>query len=231
MDLDYPWVALAAFTVAVLLALVVAGSTSGSAFGAYNPSWDGTAEFRSLAGETDTDQTVARNASVYRMTEPNDTLAVVLSPESPYDDSERAAVRQFVQEGGTLLVAEDLGPNGDRLLRAVGADARFDGDRLRDERNYENGPSLPTATAVADHPYTADVDTLGLNHATAISGNVTDQTAVNNQKGTENATNATVLVESSPYAYLDRNRNDELDDDETLARSPVVTVESVGKGR
>jgi hypothetical protein len=230
--LDYPRIALAGFTLAVVIALAVAGSTSGAAFGTYNPSWDGTAEFRSMAEGTDTDQEIARNASVYRTSQPNGTLAIVLSPEKVYDERESAAVRGFVRDGGTLLIAEDFGPNGNRLLRDVGARARFDGDRLRDERNYEHSPALPTASAVARHPYTRDVETLGLNHATAVTGNVTENgTADATANGTVNETNATVLVESSPYAYLDSNGNDQLDDDETLASSPVVTVESVGEGQ
>ncbi|SFR86988.1 protein of unknown function [Halomicrobium zhouii] len=229
---DYPRLALAGFALTVVLALTVAGSTSGAAFGTYNPSWDGTAEFRSLAEGTGTDQEIARNASVYRTSQPNGTLAVVLSPAEAYDERESAAVRAFVRDGGTLLVAEDFGPNGNRLLRDVGARARFDGDRLRDERNYENSPALPTASAVGTHPYTRDVDSLGLNHATAVAGNVTaNGTAGAAANGTANETNATVLVESSSYAYLDSNGNDQLDDDETLASSPVVTVESVGEGR
>lgn len=222
MTVDAPRAALAGFAVVVTLALVVAGATSGSAFGAYNPSWDGTAEFRSMAEETGTDREIARNASVYGQTESEGTLAVVLSPEHAYEDGESAAVRRFVRRGGTLLVAEDFGPNGNRLLGDVGARARFDGDRLRDERNYEGGPSLPTATVARNHSYTRGVETLGLNHATAL-------TTADGRPAT--AGNATVLVESSPYAYLDANDNEELDDDESLAAAPVVTVESVGAGR
>lgn len=225
MELDYPRAALAGFTVLVVLALAVAGSTSGSAFGAYNPSWDGTAEFRSMAETTGTDREIARNASVYRTTPPNETLAVVLSPETSYDERESTAVRRFVRRGGTLLVAEDFGPNGNRLLRDVGARARFDGTRLRDERNYQGAPSLPTATAVGDHPYTRGVDTLGLNHPTVVTDNTTNST------DPTNVTNATLLAESSPYGYLDANGNDQLDDDENLASYPAVTVESVGKGQ
>lgn len=225
MALDYPRAALAGFTVLVLIALVAAGSTSGSAFGTYNPSWDGTADFRSMAATTGTDQKIARDVSVYRTTPPNDTLAVVLSPESSYDERERAAVRRFVRQGGTLLVAEDFGPNGNRLLRGVGARARFDGNLLRDDRNYQNGPSLPTTSAVGDHPYATNVDVLGLNYATVITDNET------NRVDAPNVTDATVLAESSPYAYLDGNGNERLDDHETLASSPVVTVEPVGTGR
>lgn len=229
---DYPRMVLAGFAIAVVLALAVAGSTSGATFGTYNPSWDGTAEFRSMAEGTGADREIARNASVYRTSQPNGTLVVVLSPEQAYDERESAAVRSFVRDGGTLLVAEDFGPNGNRLLRDVGARARFDGDRLRDERNYEHSPALPTASAVGSRPYTRDVESVGLNHATAISGNVTEnETAGAAANGTANGTNGSVLVESSPYAYLDSNGNGDLDDEETLSSSPVVTVEPVGEGQ
>jgi hypothetical protein len=42
---------------------------------------------------------------------------------------------------------------------------------------------------------------------------------------------ANVLVETSPFAYVDANGNDRLDRDESLRRYPVVTVEQVGEGR
>lgn len=226
MDVDYPRAILAVFAVVVAVALLVAGSTSGAAFGTYNPAWDGTAEFRSLADATDTEREVAQNTSVYRTTSPNGTLAVILSPESSYEESERRAVQQFVREGGTLLVAEDFGPNGNGVLRGVGTQARFDGASLRDERNYENGPALPVASIAGKGSYASGVDSLVLNHGTAIRVHDANGTAVGADE-----TNVTVLAASSEYAYLDRNGNEELDDDETLARSPVVTVEPVGDGR
>jgi hypothetical protein len=40
-----------------------------------------------------------------------------------------------------------------------------------------------------------------------------------------------VLVRSSEFAYLDANRNERLDEDETMAAHPVVTYEEVGDGR
>jgi len=39
-----------------------------------------------------------------------------------------------------------------------------------------------------------------------------------------------VLARSSPYAYLDADRDEELDDEEELASRPVATVEGVGEG-
>jgi hypothetical protein len=39
-----------------------------------------------------------------------------------------------------------------------------------------------------------------------------------------------VLVRSSPFGYVDENRNGELEDDEVLDEYPVVTAEEVGNG-
>ncbi|NLV08401.1 DUF4350 domain-containing protein [Halomicrobium mukohataei] len=227
---DYPRAVLAGFAVAVALGLLVAGSTSGGAFGSYNPAWDGTSDFRSMAGDEAETLSIARNTSVYDTADANETLAVLLSPEQRYTDRERRSIRQFVEAGGTLLIAEDVGPNGNQLLRGVGARTRFDGAPLRDERRYENGPALPVATAVGlDND---SVETVVLNHGTAIrAAGATRADDPNGTMRAVRATNATVLAASSPYAYLDRNGNETLDDDETVARYPVAMTERVGDGR
>ncbi|ACV46235.1 MULTISPECIES: DUF4350 domain-containing protein [Halomicrobium] len=230
MAVDYPRVVLAGFAVVVTLGLLVAGSTSGGAFGSYNPAWDGTSEFRSLAADDAEELSIGQNTSVYDPADAEGTLAVILSPAEQYSERERRSIRRFVEAGGTLLVAEDVGPNGNRLLRSVGAQTRFDGASLRDERRYENGPALPVATAVGlDND---SVETIVLNHGTAVrAAGTTDTGAPNETMRAVRATNATVLAASSPYAYLDRNGNEELDDDETVARYPVATAERVGEGR
>lgn len=228
--MNYPRAILAGFTVVVILGLLVAGSTSGGAFGSYNPAWDGTSEFRSMATDSDRELSIGRNTTVYENVEANGTVAVILSPEESYSDSERQSIQQFVDSGGTLLVAEDVGPNGNQLLRAIGSAARFDGATLRDERNYENGPALPVARTVELRNSSAE--TVVLNHGTAIRTNETvGVDGVDAPMEAVNATNMTVLAASSSYAYLDRNGNEALDNDETVARYPVITVERIGEGR
>jgi hypothetical protein len=75
VNLDYPRVVLAGFAVVIAIALPVVGSTTGGAFGSYNPAWDGTSEFRSLV--EDADATIARSTSAYSTTDPDGTLAVI----------------------------------------------------------------------------------------------------------------------------------------------------------
>jgi hypothetical protein len=139
---------------------------------------------------------------------------VVLSLDDPYTDAERRRIRAFVRDGGTLVIAEDYDRGGNRLLEAVGARARIDGRPLRDERASAQSPAFPIASNVSEHPLTAGVDRLVLNHGSAVRPN-----------------GATVLVRTSEYAYLDANGNADLDAAESMQRYPVATVEAVGEGR
>lgn len=220
MHVEYPRVLLVALVVAVLVGVVVAGFTSGTAFGAYNPAWDGASDLRSLAESQGAEPQVLLNTSAYARAG-NGTVAVVLSPETGYNASERARIREFLERGGTLVVAEDFGPQGNALLQSVGATARVNGTLLRDERTHYRAPELPLAEPVEASNdtsptgrYTEGVDTLTLNYGTAVEPG-----------------NATVLARASGFAYLDSNGNGQPDDAEPLREYPVATVESVGEGR
>jgi len=64
----------------LLLALVIAASTSAASFGAYNSAWDGTAEVRDIAA-TYSESTVTLDGDAYTTEEPTQTLAVVLAQQ------------------------------------------------------------------------------------------------------------------------------------------------------
>lgn len=211
-DWSLPRVVLATLIGAVVVALVVAGSTSAVSFGVFNTNWDGTSQVSAVAEETNTRTTVARSVSDYPAAPSNDTLAVVLSPDEPYGN-EANTIRSYVRDGGTLLVAEDYGSGGNELLEAVGATARIDGRPLRDETRADPGPAFPEATVNSSHPTTTGVETLVLNHGSVVEPG-----------------NATVLANSSPFSYLDGNRNEALDESEVITSHPVVTTEQVGQG-
>ncbi|WP_255150047.1 DUF4350 domain-containing protein [Halorarius halobius] len=213
-DLSYPTVLLVALCLAIGLAVVVAASTSSASFGAYNAEWNGASELEAQATAVGSDADIVRNTTAYTESEPDETVALVLSPDRPYTPAETARIRRFVRDGGTLVVAEDYGDGGNRLLDAVGARARVDGRSVRDERYNYRSPELPVARNVSEHPLTEGVDRLTLNHGTVL-----------------NASNATVLVRTSEYAYLDANDNDAIDETESLESRPVAAVESVGEGR
>lgn len=212
-DRSYPTLLLRGLAAAVMVTLVFGASTSTSAFSAYNHGWDGTSDMRTAVDESGTELTVAQRVSRYDSVAPRRTAAVVLSPTEPYG-TEATVIREFVRAGGTLVVAEDYGTGGNDLLGNVGAEARFNGTALRDERNAGPSPAFPRAAAAGNHTYSQNVSGLMLNHGTVIDPG-----------------NATPLFHSSPFSYLDENGNAELDTSETLRRYPVVTMEQVGDGR
>ncbi|MFC4451594.1 DUF4350 domain-containing protein [Halorussus aquaticus] len=213
-DIDWPRALLVALVVAVAAAGVTGAATSDAAFGAYNYGWDGASELRTQAEAVGAEVSVVRNTRDYDSVAPSDSVAVVLSPDDAYSPEETARVAEFVDRGGTLVVAADVGRNANPLLAAVGTSARIDGTPVRDERHNYRTASLPVATNSSDHPLVGNVSALTLNYGTVVRPG-----------------GATVLVNTSEYAYLDRNRNGTLDSSETPERRPVATVERVGAGR
>lgn len=215
-QLDWPQVVLLALAVVLVLSLLVAASTSTSAFGSYNSAWDGATDLRGMATDSGADARVVTNVSAYPTTDANGTVAVVLAPQEPYTDAETARLRTFIENGGTLVVAEDFGEPGSALLADLGTSMRVTGASLRDERYYYQGPALPEARNTSAELEQAGVESITLNHPSTLRAG---------------AGEAEVLVLSSEYAYVDQNRNEELDENETLTAQPIVARESIGAGQ
>lgn len=211
-DVTVPEAVFVAFTIVVVAAILFGAATSATAFGAFNYGWDGTADLRTVASET-TDSAVLGNTSAYDRLPGNGTLVVILAPNEPYTPGELERIETFVRRGGTVLVGGDFGTAVNELLAGINASARIDGALLRDERNYGRSPAFPLATNVSGFD---GVEELALNYPSAVV--------------TPNATNATVIAETSAYAYADVNRNGELDDAESMRAYPILTREPLGNG-
>ncbi|MFC6769182.1 DUF4350 domain-containing protein [Natrinema soli] len=212
--IDWSRVLLLALVVTVLVALGTVAATSSSSFGLYNPSWDGTSELRQdAAADPAVESDILRDTAEYTELPANETVAFVISPDDAYTEEDAERVREFVAEGGTLVVLENFGDDGNALLADVGAEARADGQLLRDERHHFRGPTMPIATGVENHTLTTGVDQLTLNYGTAIEPG-----------------NATVLVATSDFAYLGPEEDD-LDEQDELRSYPVATVENVSEGQ
>lgn len=193
--------------------LIFAASTSTASFGAYNSQWDGTSEFRTLIDERPDSQIVFDTAS-YETANATDAVAIMLAPTESYSANESQRIQEFVERGGTVVIADDFGPHSNPLLASLGADARFNRLQLRDEREYYRGPSLPLAPNVTTTSYTQNVSQLTLNGATSIEPG-----------------NATPIVTSSELAYLDRNATGSLSAGDELGAYPVVAIEPINDGQ
>lgn len=210
----WPRLLLFALAATVLISFGTAAATSSTAFGPYNPSWDGASDVRQAAEtESNVERHLIRDTAMYEELPANGTVAFVITPDEPYEGEDTARMQEFVAEGGTLVVLENFDETGNDLLADVGAEARTDGQLLRDERNHYRGPTMPVATNVENHTLTTGVDRLTLNYATAVEPG-----------------NATVLVATSEYAYLG-SEDDDLDEQDDLRSYPVATVENVSNGQ
>jgi hypothetical protein len=214
LPVSIPTLVLVALAGAVLIGVVVAGSSSAAAFNAYNPDWDGGSELRSQAEAAGAESTIVTDVSAYDGADPNGTIAVILAPDEQYGSDDAASVREFVAAGGTVLIADDRDGRTNELLADLNASTRIDGTPLRDERNYYRTPAFPLTTNATDQAYVTGLDEFTLNHGTTLAPG-----------------DAQILLETTEYAYLDDNRNEELDDDEELQVRPVATLEAHGEGQ
>lgn len=211
---DTPKLFAAVLGVTVLAVGIWGASTSIPAFGVYNPTWEGSSDLRQEADATGAEQEIAVDVETYSTVDADETIAVILAPTEPYTDEESAKIRQFIERGGTVLVAAEVGTNANPLLRSIGASTRIDGRPVRDERNYYRSPNLTVATDVASTELTGGTESLTLNHGTVLRPN-----------------GATAIVNTSSFAYVDANRNATLDETESLGQYSVVTTERIGDGR
>jgi hypothetical protein len=203
----------AVFVIAVVAILLYAAGTAGAAFAAFNPTWEGTSDLRMTAEDSGAETTVMEDAEEYDDLEADGTVVLIIGPSEGYTDDERDRIRGFVERGGTVLIADATDQHSGPVLETLGATTQIDGDPLRDERHYYRSPSLPVATETANHPYTNGVRSLTLNHGSTLEPG-----------------EATVIVQSSGFAYIDRNRNGTLDPDDEMGPHPVATVEEVDDG-
>lgn len=208
-----PRALLVALLGAIIIVLVVSASSSAAAFSVFNPSWDGASGVQSTATQAGVETRVALSPDVYNDVDPPSTVAVVIGPTTTYTPSELAQIQTFVDQGGTLVVADDFG-SGNHLLRGVGAESRLNGRLLRDPRNHGVTTAMPIASIVANDTSFSAANSVILNHGTVVE--------------TETGT---VLAQSSSFSYLDRDRDGEIDENESLESYPVVVRETHGNGR
>jgi hypothetical protein len=143
------------------------------------------------------------------------SIILILGPSLNFTSAEADSLTGYLRNGGILVLADNIG-SGNQLLTLLGLPVRFDGRLLVDTLFYTTQPTFPTIVDFNPSDLTSGIDELALNYATAL--NITNTDTVR------------VLASSTPFSFLDTNRNGKLDPGEPTGPFPVLADATVGKG-
>ncbi|MDP2920195.1 MAG: DUF4350 domain-containing protein [Dehalococcoidia bacterium] len=141
--------------------------------------------------------------------------ALIVVPYLEYSTEELARLKEFVSDGGILILMDDFG-FGNGILEYLGVKARFGKAALLDPLFNYRHQWLPKITDFSAPVLekNKDIDLVVLNHATII----------------QNVTAGEVLARSSPTSFLDVNLNEIQNDNEPAGGLPVAARIKYGSG-
>jgi hypothetical protein len=119
---------------------------------------------------------------------------VLVIPSRPPQPNHLLAIRRFVEEGGVLILLDNLGSGNDVLI-VLGSAIRFSGRLLADPLFNLTNSRLPRILDFAPGPLTVGVEELVFNHATVLTG--------------INATQAAATSSTVSYLALPTGQRDE----------------------
>ena len=152
----------------------------------------------------------------YRIPLPNQSsLLAIIGPSIVFTQEETAEIRNFLEAGGTVLLADDFG-TGNSLLKGLNVSAQFSGKPLADLYYYSKASSFPLISKFSRSPITANITTIVLNHPSYID--ITNSSLV------------TKLASSSPFSFIDLNGNGRPSPNETINSYPVMVGAEIGRG-
>jgi hypothetical protein len=175
-----------------------------------NQQWNGTSELTKLSFTPTTSDLTSTLSSP---TTP--TLLLIDGPSAQFTQADAVAIRSFVNGGGVVVVADNFG-SGNGLLDLLGGPVRFDGRVLLDPLFYSKDPNYPLMFNLPSSDLSANVDKDVLNYATILS--------------IQPGSGVKVLGSSSPFSFLDVNKNGQKDSAEPSGSFPVLAEYAVGQG-
>ncbi len=189
-------------------------------FSIYNTNWDGCSKFRDLIeNEGFQVKTLISSLSmINRIEQP--AVLVIIGPSKYYSPSEIIpTLLLFLQNGGGILIADDFGSSNTILQLLFQFQIQFSDKVLMDAGSYVKNPVLPVITNFAPHPITDGINSILLNHASAIVG-----------------PNDTSLILLPPIAtttrisWLDTDQDYEYDANEPVGPFVVATAVDIFNG-
>lgn len=164
-----------------------------------NTFWNGMSEAGSLLNPT-----VLNSFSDLPVSGHNLTL-LLIGPERDFTVDEAEAIARFINSGGQVILADELG-FGNTLLEKLNLPLRIDGGLVLDPLFKEKSAKLPRAR------YVSTRQEVILNYASIIRGC------------------SEPIVQTTSYSYLDRNMNGEWDGGEEKGPFTVGCIVRLGRG-
>jgi len=143
-----------------------------------------------------------------------ENTALLAIPYLEYSNGELSKMKQFVDDGGTLLLMDDYG-YGNSVLAYLGVSARFTNKPLLDPLFCNKNQWMPRITDFASEVKESGINVMMLNHATTLI----------------NLEEMQVIAWSSKASFLDMDENESLSQDEPQGPFPVAAKFRFGKGR
>ncbi|MDP6490050.1 MAG: DUF4350 domain-containing protein, partial [Candidatus Poseidoniia archaeon] len=155
--------------------------------------------------------------------ERNATVLLILGVERSYTEPEAKAIREFVRQGGRMLLADDFGHGNSAVSGLYSVGASFFGQQLYDMNHWEE-PSHPhnASYVVID----ADLPRIEFNGQLLLS----EPTALTVAEGGK----AIPLLRSSEQGFVDLNSNGFGDPDEgtfSIGGAVIMAEVEIGSGR
>lgn len=176
-------------------------------FMAGNKMWNGIRDFCAEFDAVNID-------SLAELPEPAEGAVLVSIPYIEYGAGDLEMLKDFVGNGGTLLLMDDYG-YGNGLLEYLGLDVRFTNRPLLDPLFCYKNQSMPRITDFAPGMADDELEVIVLNHASSLQ--VTD--------------GMTVVARSSGTSFLDTNDDGLRDAGEPAGPLPVAAEGRLGRGR
>ena len=135
-------------------------------FSMFNTDWDGCSEFAKVLVDRGRLAPVLYPYNTIDFKE--EGVLIVVGPDMGFSSLEIEKVRDFVEKGGTLFIADDFG-RANNLLTGLGVRGRFSDKRLGDIF-YSRRADFPVVARIEDPQLAYDVEGLVLNVPSVITG-------------------------------------------------------------
>ena len=206
------------------LALITPIIVNTSDFSMYNTGWNGCSDiaikvyragrFQPTFYVEEQELTLKQRSFADYTLDAQNASILIIGPRTTFSSREGAYIKEFLEEGGLLFLADDFGTAND-LLQKINASSRFSGELLLD-LSFEKKTSFVTVFDFLNitHPLTDNVSHIMLNFPTAINA---DKESL-------------ILAVSTEVSWLDVNLDEIQDTDEPTGPFPILVIESYGKG-